>query len=72
MNNLKIKIKDIISSKPDYVKALGEGNSITKLHLEKSLTNSSPTDIHVALIELMEEGFINYNQNSGIIILNNF
>ncbi len=71
MNNLKIKIKDIISSKPDYSKALGFGNSITKLYLEESLTNSSPTDVHVALIELMEEGYLDYNQNSGIIILNN-
>ena len=71
MNNLKIKIKEIISSKHDFSKDLDGGDSITKLYLEESLANFNPTDIHVALIELMEEGYIDYNQNSGIIIINN-
>jgi hypothetical protein len=69
--------EDIISIIKNCIKkahknnSLGISTSITRNYLVDNLNNIQPTDIHVALLELHDKGEIEYNSDSGIILLLN-
>lgn len=48
----------------------GKSDSITRDFIVDNL-NIDPTDIHVALLELHDNGEIEYNSDSGIILILN-
>ena len=72
-----MKKKDNISIIKNCIKethtnsSLGKSTSITRNYLVDNINNINPTDIHVALIELHDNGEIEYNSDSGIILLLN-
>jgi hypothetical protein len=68
MKILKNKIKEVITTTHNFSQSLAGVNSLTKFQLEQSLPEFNPTEIHIALIELNEEGYLDYQLNNNIII----
>lgn len=62
-------ISDCINEAHSFTKSLGGSSSISRDHITTALNNVSATDIHIALIELKEKGQIEYDSDSGLIII---
>jgi hypothetical protein len=67
-NNIK-KIKDCISEAHKFSQNLGESKHLKFEYLITNLKDMSPTDIHIALIELDNKKEISYDSDNGFIIL---
>jgi len=73
-NNMQIEqiileIKKSIEEAQRFSKDLGGVSSISRNYLESKLNNITPTEIHLALLELNENKEIEYSSNSDVIII---
>lgn len=66
------EIKKCIKEEHKFSRGLGGESSIIREQLESKLTNFTLTEIHIALIELNEKKEIEYNPDSGLIMINYF
>jgi hypothetical protein len=69
MENIIEEIKKSIKKAHQFSQNLGSSNSISRDYLVGDIKNFSATDIHIALLELMDKKYIEYNENTGVIII---
>lgn len=65
------KIKDCIREAHSFSDNLGDSTSIHRSHLIKSFEDISSSDILAALLELKDNGQIQFAEDSDIILLTN-
>ena len=68
-NNISLKIKNCINNAHSFSKGLDKSTSIHFDYLVNNITNIKSTEIHIELLDLKDKGKIDYNSDTGIIIL---
>ncbi|MDD5149338.1 MAG: hypothetical protein PHC28_02505 [Flavobacterium sp.] len=62
-------VKDCFKNAHKFSSYLGESKSINRDYLVENLKNVSATEIHIALLEMHENKEIEYDTNSGLILI---
>lgn len=68
-NQIKIRIIECIKNAHLFSNKMGGLNSIHYDYLINNLSDITSTDIHVELLYLKDKDIIDYNSDTGIIIL---
>lgn len=71
MNNKEIilEIKNCITLAHTTFSGLGRSTSITRDHIVSNLSYIQATNIHCGLLEMHDNGEIEYNAETGVILL---
>lgn len=68
-NQIKTRIIECIKNAHLFSNKMGGLSSIHYDYLINNLSDISSTDIHIELLDLHEKDIIDYNSNTGLIIL---
>jgi len=63
------RVKSCIEEAHSFSQGLGNPQSIQRDYIVNTLPDVSPTEIHIALIELNESKVLNYDADSGLIMI---
>lgn len=67
--NLTDRIIDCINEAHQFTSNLGDSTSISRDYIIEKLNDISSTDIHIGLLELNDKKIINYNSDTGLILI---
>jgi hypothetical protein len=67
--SLNNRIIDCVKEAHLFSSRLGDSTSISRDYIVEKLNDINPTDIHIALHELFDKNIINYNADSGLILI---
>ena len=69
--NFTDRIIDCITEAHQFSINLGSSTSITRDYIVEKLKDISATDIHISLLEMNDKKIINYNSDTGLILILN-